>query len=383
MRPKPLSIFISAGEPSGDIIAALLARELRRQSPGVRLHGFGGPKLAAAGARVDTSLLRGAVMGGTGLVRHLHLYWSLIRNTARTWRTRPPSAVVLIDFPGFNFRVGKIAHRLGIPVYYYVCPQVWAWAPNRLLTLREIVRRSFPVLPFEEPLHQAFGIRAMFPGHPLLEVLPQRAPDRVRALRAAGLNPGRPVAALLPGSREGEIERILPVQLAAARRIAVRQPALQWAVIAAPGARPHLAPHLTRAAASGLPVHMVLDAGYGIRAHARFAWTASGTSSLELGLLGVPQVVMYRTSAFNWAIGSRVLRIPWVSLVNLLFDRGVVTELLQGALTPDALVRASAPFVRGEGARVAARRRAAELRRMLAGTGASRTVAATILKDFR
>jgi lipid-A-disaccharide synthase len=320
-------------------------------------------------------------MGGTGLIRHLHLYWSLLKKTARTWRTRPPSAVVLIDFPGFNFRVGKLAHRLGIPVYYYVCPQVWAWAPNRLLALRAIVRRSFPVLPFEEPLHQAFGIRALFPGHPLLEVLPAKAPDRVRSLGTAGLDPGRPVAALLPGSREDEIGRILPIQLEAARRIAVRHPALQWAVIAAPGAEPHLAPHLTRGVAAGLPVRMVRDPGHGVRAHARFAWTASGTSSLELGLLGVPQAVMYRTSAFNWAIGSRMLQIPWVSLVNLLFDRGVVAEFLQGALTPDALVRATGPFVRGEGARVAARHRAAALRRMLAGTGATRTVAATILED--
>jgi len=377
------SVFISAGEPSGDTIAALLARELKLGSSGIRLAGFGGPRMAAAGVRVDSSLMRGAIMGGTGAIRHLSLYLSLLRGLERAWRVRPPNAVVLVDFPGFNFRVARIARRLGLPVYYYVCPQVWAWAPNRLILMRRVLRRSFPVLPFEEPLHQAFGIRATFPGHPLLEILPSRPPDRVHALGRAGFDPGRPLGALLPGSRREEIERILPVQLEAARRVTARRPGLQWVVIAAPGAEPHAAEHLNRAVAAGFPLSMVHDPDYSVRAHAAFAWTASGTSSLELGLLGVPQAVVYRTSTINWAIGSRMLRIPWVGLVNLLLDRAAVPELLQDALTPEALVRATEPFVRGDGARDAARRRASELRSMLKGSGASRTVAETILEDLR
>jgi len=379
---RRLSIFVSAGEPSGDTIAALLARELRRRESGIRLQGFGGKRLAAAGARVDSSLMQGAVMGLTGVIRHAGLYWSLLRRTARAWRTRAPSAVVLVDLPGFNFRLARIAHRLGIPVYYYVCPQVWAWGANRLLAMRRLLRRSFPVLPFEEPLHQAFGIRATFPGHPLLEIMPGKPPDPAGALVRAGLDPRRPLVALLPGSRAEEIRRILPVQLEAARRVASGRPGFQWAVIAAPRAEPHIAPHLARAAAFGPPVSMVQDGGYGVRRRASFAWTASGTSSLELGLLGVPQVVMYRTSAVNWAIGSRLWRIPWVSLVNILLDRTVVTELLQNRLNATALAAAAGPFLRGNGAGAAARDRAAVLRSMLAGTGASRTVAATILDDL-
>lgn len=378
---RRLSVFLSAGEPSGDAIGALLARELARCSFGIRMAGFGGRGLEAAGARVDTSLMRGAVMGATGLLRHLRLYWSLLRGIRRAWRVRPPSAVVLIDFPGFNFRVARIAHGLGIPVYYYVCPQVWAWAPNRLLAMRALLRRAFPVLPFEEPLHRAHGIRSLFPGHPLLEIIPQRPADRVRTLGRAGFDPGRPLAAILPGSRPEEISRILPVQVEAARRLSADRPGIQWAIIAAPRAEPHLAPHLNRAAAAGMRVSMVRDGGYAVRSHALFAWTASGTSSLELGLLGVPQAVVYRTTALNWAIGSRVVRVPWVSLVNILADRTVVPELLQDALTPEALVRATRPFVRGDGARNAARARAGVLRRMLAGTGASRTVAREILAD--
>jgi len=259
-------------------------------------------------------------------------------------------------------------------VYYYICPQVWAWGAQRLLLMRRILRRAFLILPFEEPLYQAFGIRATFVGHPLLDVLPAKPPSRGLAFARTGLNPKRPLIVLLPGSRAEEVARHLPVFLKAARVVAAQHQELQWAVIVAPGSEEFVRtePH----------IHVVRDPNYAIRAGARLAWTASGTSTLELGLLGVPQIVVYRGNWFNWMIARRLVRVPYVSLVNLILNRPAVPEYLQGALTPGALVAATRRRLSSSAARRQARRDARELHRCLGSKRATRLVAQAILDDL-
>jgi len=374
------TIFISAGEASGDLYGARLARELKARSPGLRLEAFGGPRLAAAGATVDPALSAGAVMGWTGAIRHLARFAAVLRTTRARWTRRPPAAVVLIDYPGFNLRLARVAHDLGIPAYYFICPQVWVWGANRLLVMRRVLRRTFPILPFEEQLHQAYGIRAVFLGHPLLDHMPSRIPPRGPALKAAGLDPRRPVALLLPGSRPDEIRRIFPLLLDAATTVARRQPALQWVAVAAPGARPRLKAALDTFVNPG--VRIVEDAGYGIRAHARFAWVTSGTATLELGLLGIPQIMVYRGSWLNVKIARLVITVPYVGLVNLIVHRGAMTELLQEAATPDALVQSAARLSTPRVAAVA-RALARELRTRLGAPGATGRVAAALLADLK
>jgi len=376
-------IFISTGEASGDAYGELLVRELRRLSPRVRIDGFGGRRMAAAGARVDGSLLRGSVMGLTGVFTHLKLFLSLLRRLRRRWSRRPPDAVVVIDFPGFNLRLARIAWRLGVPVYYYVCPQVWAWAPGRLLTMRAILRRTFPILPFEEPLHRAFGINASFVGHPLLEIMPRHVASRSRAFKAAGFDPRRPLLAVLPGSREEELRRHLPVLLEAAGTVLAWRRNVQVAFISAPGMEGSLNAAIG-GRAWGRGARVLADADYAVRAAADFAWTASGTATLELGLLGVPQIVIYRWQWLNWEIARRVVKLPYVSLVNLILRREVISEYHQGAATPAALVEATRRRLGVRSARGKARSNARELRRLLApsrGT-ASAAVARAVMADL-
>lgn len=374
-------VFLSAGETSGDLYGAALARELRRRGPGIRLAGFGGEAMAAAGVRTDRSLGRGAIVGWTGVAGHLGMFLRLLRRMRSRWRARPPAAVVLIDYPGFNLRLGAIARRLGIPAYYYVCPQVWAWAPGRLLLMRRILRRAFLILPFEQPLYRACGVRADYVGHPILEILPGRIEPRGPALRRAGLDGRRPLVALLPGSRGEEVRRHLPVFLAAARAVAARRRDVQWAAVAAPG----LAGAVRSLAGAGSLVRVVSDPGYAVRAAAGLAWTASGTSTLELGLLGVPQIVTYRGNWLNWMIARRLVRVPYVSLVNLILGRRAVPEYLQGAMRPDALAAETFRALRTGAAAARSRDIRRELERLLSPgrESASETVARAIIEDVR
>lgn len=370
-------IFISTGESSGDNIGALLTAELRRRSRGIRITGFGGEKMAAAGARVDQSLLNGAVMALTGIFRHLSMFLSLLGGLKRKWKTRPPSAVVCIDFPGFNLRVARIAHRLGIPVYYYACPQVWAWGANRLLLIRRLVKRAFLILPFEQALYRSFGIDGRFVGHPLTESLPRKFPPRSAVLRKAGFDPRRPLCVILPGSRRGELEHHVPVLAGAMERVRTH-PALrkaQWAVIAAPRMPNELFAPLVNAGAA-----LVSDPGFHLRAHATLAWVSSGTATLELGLLGIPQAVIYRGGFLNYLAVRAVIKVKWVSLVNLILGREEVPELMQYSATPENLAEATRRVLLGRGAR--AKRVAVELRRAIGNLRPTREVAGTILGDL-
>jgi lipid-A-disaccharide synthase len=372
-----MRIFVSAGETSGDQHAARLVRELRLRSRGLEVAGFGGPALAAAGASVDMSLMRDAVMGWTGVVRHAALFSRLLSGLRRRWADRRPDAVVLVDYPGFNMRVAAIAHQAGVSAYYYICPQVWAWGSQRLITMRRILRRAFPILPFEEALYRGCGIRASYVGHPLTETVPRRFPAAGKVLAAAGLGRRARFGVLLPGSRPGEVEQHLPVFLEAVR---LAGGGLEWVVIAATAVRDRV----TRiAAASGVAgVRVAQDPGFALRSRASLALAASGTATLELGFLGVPQAVAYRGHWLNWTIARSIVKVRWASLVNLLLGREEVREFLQGAMTPGALAgemrRLMAPA-----ARVRARARARQLRSILGERRPSRMVAEALMADLK
>lgn len=376
-----MTIFLSAGEASGDRYGAMLAGALRRRRPGIRLTGLGGPSMAAAGVSLAADLTARPVMGWSGAVRHLFWFGRLMRGTRRRWRLHPPAAVVLIDYPGLNLRFAKAAKAAGIPSYYWVCPQVWAWGENRLLVMRAFIRRCFPALPFEEPFHQAYGVASSFLGHPLLEVLPSRFPARSVALRRAGLDPNRPVACLLPGSRPSEIMRLLPDLLAIAARVERRRPDVQWTLIAAPGMKQMIRSALNDDGTTGT-IAVLEDPQYAIRHHAAVALIASGTASLELGLLGVPHAVVYRGPWLDYQIVRWLVRTPAASLVNLVLKRRVVLEWVQHMIRPAEIGRHALTLLR-PAARSSARAVAAELRRALGPVGATHRVAAAILADLK
>jgi len=341
-------------------------RALRARLPEATYVGLGGGAMEAEGVALLAGLEDLAVMGFVEVVGRLGFFRRLERTVEDTLRNDGIDLVIPIDYPGFNMRVTATAHRLGIPVLYYIAPQVWASKEGRTRRLAATTDRMAVILPFEEPLLRRAGVRAAFVGHPLLD-RPEAPVDGPALLRAAGLDPERPVLALLPGSRPQEIERHLNLFGAAARHVAR----------AVPGLQPVLgrAPSVPRAALdeAGLPV---IDDTTGLLRVARAALVKSGTATLEAALARVPFVVAYWTSPLTWAIARRVIKVEHVALANLVAGRGVVPELLQGEATPEALSAALVPLCEpGSAERAAQIEGLKEIEGRLGGPGASARVA--------
>jgi lipid-A-disaccharide synthase len=315
--------MLVAGEASGDIHGAALCCALRAAVPGVRLFGMGGERMAAAGLDVLADIRETAVVGFSEVVRRLPLLRRTFGRLAAALRSEQPHVVVLIDYPGFNLRLARVAHAAGVPVVYFIPPQVWAWRPGRLEAIRRRVSLVLAVFPFERALYGMAGVPVEFVGHPVLDALPA-APTRATARRQLGLDETHLVIGLLPGSRAQEIERLLPLMRDAANRI-VRVRADARFVLG-------LAPSVPRAAIDrhllgGPKVDVVEDRTYAVMRASDLLLVASGTATLEAGLLGTPMVVCYRLSAVSERIAAVLARVPWASLTNIVLGRQVVPEL--------------------------------------------------------
>ena len=326
-------IMLVAGEASGDLHGATLCRALRSLAPTRPLLGMGGERMAGAGLDRLADVTRAAAVGGTealGPLPALIVAWRRLR--AALEGSRRPAVLVLIDFPEFNLRLARVARRAGVPVVYFIPPQVWAWRPWRA---RAVARRTSLVLavfPFELALYRRAGARVEFVGHPVLDAL-TGAPERGEARRRLGIEAEATVVGLLPGSRKQEVEGTLPVLHAAAARIAAMRPGVRFvmaaveragagagAVAALRGAQP--------------PVHVVTGDTYAVMRAADLLLVNSGTATLEAALLGTPMVVCYRLSRLTEAMVRLLVRVPWISLANITLGRMVVPELYQRAFTP-------------------------------------------------
>ncbi len=323
-------ILVVAGEPSGDLHAARLVESLARLRP-LEVQGAGGPRLAAAGARILVPQDRLSVIGFSGVLSRLpELFRARDRllRTARDWR---PDAALLVDYPGFNLRLGPLLQREGVPVLYYIAPQVWAWHPERARAMAAWVRRLAVVFPFEEAIFREAGVDTVFVGHPLLDDLHPEA-DAAAFRREIGAGADDPVLGLLPGSRTGELARLASPMLEAAQRLRRRFPALRPVVALAEGlslrgVRPALL--------EGVAV--MRGRTRSVQAHAAVCAVASGTATLETALFGTPLVVVYRLGWLNAQIAARVLTLRHVGLPNIVAGHEVAPELLQRDLTPAAL----------------------------------------------
>ena len=359
------TVLLLAGEASGDEHAAAVARELRARIPGVRMLGLGGPRMSAEGVDLLAGLDRLAVMGFVEVVRHLGFFRRLLGRVRALLESGQVDLVIAVDYPGFNLRAARAAHELGVPVLYYIAPQVWAWRPARARALAEHARHVASILPFEREPLEAAGARVSFVGHPLLE-RPDAVPARERFCAELGLNPTRPILALLPGSRRQEIDRHLETFVRAAALVSRARPPVQPVLARAssvPGAR---------LAAAGLPVTGNARA---LLRHARAALVKSGTSTLEAALEATPFVVAYRTHPLTYLAARRLLLVPRVALANLVAGREVVPELLQGAATPAALSSRVIPLLDDTPERAGQLEGLAEVRRALGTPGAAGRVA--------
>ncbi len=316
MSPSSPTVFLSAGEASGDQHGAELARELRLRLPGVRLVGLGGSRMAAQGVELFAQLDRLAVLGFAEVISRLPDLLSLRRQVFRTLETLGVDLVVPIDYPGFNLPLSGHARRLGIPVLYYIAPQVWAWKERRARRLAEWTDEVCVILPFECDLLSAYGVNVSFVGHPLLD-------QKITFGGANDLALG-----LFPGSRFQEVERMLPVFLEAANQVVAERPNLRVMVARASD--------LPDRVYADCPAHLLADSEVVVR-NSRAAITKSGTITLQLAISRVPMVVGYRVHPVTYGIGKRLLRVDHIALVNLVAGDGIVEEHIQAAMTAEAL----------------------------------------------
>ncbi|WP_420237649.1 lipid-A-disaccharide synthase [Telmatobacter bradus] len=346
------TIFISAGEASGEHYGALLTAELDRklraagQEP--RFFGMGGERMAAAGLERVVRAEDVAVMGLTEVVRHLPRIYGEFRKLKRSIRERRPSLAILIDLPDIHLRLAREFHRLGIPVLYFVSPQLWAWKKHRIKQVQQFVRRMAVIFPFEEQFYREHGVKADFVGHPLAD-LPLPTISREQFAAENGLHPGRTWVALLPGSRPHEIRDHLPELIEAAWRLAQPKENLTDSPTEAFEFMIPLAPTLTvqqqeavlmltEKLAGALPVRLVDDARAALF-HARASVVASGTATVEAALIGNPFVVVYRVSPLTFAIAKRLVTVEHVAMANLIAGHRMVPELIQQDFSAEKIVQ--------------------------------------------
>jgi lipid-A-disaccharide synthase len=334
MSGRPVVLML-AGEASGDIHGARVATALRRRWPDATLLGLGGERMEDVGVRLLVGLDRLAVMGFVEVVRHLSFFLRLERRLEALLLEAPVDLVLPIDYPGFNLRIAAKAKAKGVPVLYYIAPQVWAWKARRARRLARHADRIAVILPFEEDIFRRVGGHAVFVGHPLLEE-EGPLPSRKAFAEAQGMDPGRPILALFPGSRLQEIHRHWELFLGAARRVARGRPEVQLAAARAATIPPG------EIQAEG--VRQVEDSR-ALLAHASAALVKSGTTTLEAALSGTPFVTVYRTHPLTFLLAKRLVRVPHVALANLVAGERVVPELLQAEATSGRIVELLDPLL--------------------------------------
>jgi len=371
--------MISCGEPSGDLYAGALAREIRQLDPSAVITGFGSAQLERAGANLVADFKGLSVTGLLEVARVLPRTYAVYRRLVADAAAARPDVFVAIDFPDFNFRLAHQMKRLGVPVVYYISPQLWAWRPGRLKTMRRIADRVLVIFPFEEEIYRKAGVPVEFVGHPLFDVAPSPEP-RDRFLERCGLDPARPVVALLPGSRTNEVQAILPGLLDAARLIRARVPAVQFVLARAP----HVADALLAGAREpGADVVVVDGRADDILASADVALLASGTVTVQAAIHECPMVVVYRLSPLTYRLGRPFVHVDTFAMANLVAGHPIVPELIQDDFTPDAVASRAVTLLTD---REAAARMRADLRGVkarLGSPGASRRAAASVLDVAR
>jgi len=339
---EPTTLMFVAGEVSGDMHAAELARAMSLRLPGTRMFGIGGPRMREVGVETLHDIEEMAVMGIPEVVRRLPFFRRVFNEMQRAAAERQPAAVILVDFPEFNLRFAEAAHRMGLKVIYYVCPQVWAWRRGRIPRMAATIDRLVTIFPFEAAHFEGTGLRADFVGHPLVE--------QARAARAAPSQDlqwkGEPRIALLPGSRRNEIDRILPVIWKAAGTVQDRFPSAGF-VVASPS---ESIAELTRqriADVEGGPRNWTIVVGKTreVLRQAAAAMVVSGTATLEAALMRCPMVIAYRTALLTYLLSRLLVRVEHIGMVNIIAGKTVCPEFVQGDATPAALANALVPLV--------------------------------------
>ena len=382
-----MKYYLVAGEASGDLHGSNLMRGLYARDPEATMRFWGGGLMDAvykeheSGTGLVKDYREGAIMGIWEVIVQARKLLGRVCSCEEDIAAWKPDVVILIDYPGFNFRIAEFAHKAGFKVFWYIAPKVWASRESRIKKLKAYVDKLFIVFPFEIDYFRRKGVDFIYKGNPLIDAVdrsPALQETRETFLERHGL-PDRPMVALLAGSRSGEIKSMMPVLTEFAARLheIPEYADYQFIIAAAPGRTAEDYGHLDEY------VHVVSGDTYGALRHARAAVINSGTASLEAALLGTPQVVGYRTAPLTYLIGRIILKIKYISLANLVIDRAAFKEFLQNYLTPENLVSEVRRLLEDENYRARMAADYAEVREKLGGTGASEAVAEAMIAELR
>jgi lipid-A-disaccharide synthase len=366
---------VSCGEPSGDLYAGALARQLRALAPSSEVIGRGGPEFQRGGGHLLADYRGLAITGFTDIVSKVPALGAAKRRLVAAAKSERPDALVVIDYFGFNVRLARDIKRLGVPVVYYISPQIWAWRPGRIKAIRAIADRMLVIFPFEEAIYREAGVPVEFVGHPLIDLVETNV-SRDSFLKNLGLNPNHPTIAVLPGSRTGELRRILPTLIAAAERIRESMPDTQFVIARAS----HLDDRLFEPAHRLHGVHIVEGQTDAVIAASDVVLTASGTATVQTALHDKPMVVVYRVSPLEYRIGRPFVRLDMFAMVNLIAGERIVPELIQDSFTAESVAREAVSLLTDPQRAARIRQGLASVRRKLGGPGASRRAAEAILK---
>lgn len=370
-------IFISAGEASGDLNGASVAAALRNIRPDIRISGMGGEMMRAAGVEIVYDIADLGIMGIVEIAKSLPKLFRL-RDFLADWLARErPDVLVVIDYPGFNTRLAKVAKRLGIPVISYISPSAWAWGRGRAKEVAETVTKVAAIFPFEADVYRQAGADVVFVGHPLLDIVKPSLPKE-EAYRLFGADPARPVVLLMPGSRLQEIDKLLPVMLAAMEKVAERVPDCQIFLPVASTISREILQNII----DGYKLEVRLTSGnnYDLMNIGTVAIAASGTATLEAAIMGLPTVIVYKVATLTYLLGKMLVKIPHIGLPNIVAGRPIVPELLQGEASAANIARETLPIVTDPAVRGRMAADLADVRQKLGQSGAVGRVAQVILE---
>jgi len=376
--PEEIKIAISAGEPSGDIHAAKLVMELSALNGNIRFFGMGGENLEKAGVRIDIPMERVSVVGISEVISRIGDIYKAYRQFCRTIKKEKPDLLVVVDFPDFNFKLLKFAKKLSIPVIYYITPQVWAWRKGRVKFLEKHVDLALVIFPFEEGFLMENGVRTAYVGHPILDREYVLKP-RKEFLEEAGIHDGERLVALMPGSRNSEIDSHLPVLLSCVEEMNRTFSSLKFVIPKAPNVS-------EKSWNVKFPPNcrLVDNRYYEVLAYSDLAAVASGTASLEAALFGLPSVVFYSLNPLTYFLGRKLVSLPYVSLPNIILERNALTELIQSDFTPAGLAAELTELLKNhDGKMKKAFDIKRELKKKLGEHGASRRAAEKIFQFLK
>lgn len=370
-----MRVFISAGDPSGDIHAGELIRSLKAIEPGIEIFGLGGGSMAREGARILYDPTRLSAVGVTEVLGAYRVLRRVFSQTVREIENVRPDVVVYVDFPGFNLRLAEAVHRMGIPSAYFFAPTAWAWGKGRAAKVARNVDTVISVFPFEAEVYRAAGAGVEFVGHPVLDELAE-VPPRREARAALGLPGDAVVVGLLPGSRSQEVERLAPVMGEAAARVASNLPGIVFAVPVAPSVSRHdvellLNRGIERSGVQSRPEVRIMDGrSHLVMASSDVVIVASGTATLEAACVGTPMVILYKLAPLTYLLGKLLVKIPDIGLPNILAGKRIVPELIQHMATGENVAAEALRILRSEEERDRIRRDLADAVQRLGSRGA-------------